>query len=424
MVKQHKANEEVIVGNYLVELLGKNEKVVAKGEVSAIQKFLPEQKFIFTGDLVLIDNNHIGLKILSGNEVIDKCKFIESGNIAPIIVIDSNFSDSLSVSFILSNPPVTFGSGEALHTLAFNLVNFNEDVLKSEITFGDWFLMIEKIASKNEYDELKRFGGYLITHLGFLQKKDGADFTADEPKSVLNFLYLLLSFCKGVPTPTFLTQGLNSTGDVVWYEIGGKRIASWKKCNNWFTDAGIDLNAFTSGFHDLFNSKNFKNHIAEIINWYNTVYITSDNYSSVIICHTALELISWTYLTKELNVLTADGYEKLSSGDRLSLTLTYKGIPINTPPKLKKLDALGKANNLSGPLLYSTVRNKIVHPPSKRRNDFIGGKVVFETRLLGAWYLELFILALSNYNGHYSNITDYSGYRGATEFVPWANSRK
>lgn len=36
--------------------------------------------------------------------------------------------------------------------------------------------------------------------------------------------------------------------------------------------------------------------------------------------------------------------------------------------------------------------------------------------------MELFILAQSNYEGKYSNILDYSGYRGSTESVPWVNN--
>lgn len=422
MIKEHTANTEIIVGSYLVELLDQNEKAIAKGEVSAVQKFLPEQKFVFTGELEVIDDGFDGLTMLGDAKRIDKCKFLESGKIASILLSESNLGETFSASFILSSSPITFGEDKNIHSIAFNLVNFNEEVRETEIQFGKWHLKLEQIVSKKNYDELKKTGGYLITHIGILQKKDKDEFSIDESKSVLNFLYYLFSFCKGVSTPTFLTEGQNSKGEVVWYEIGSKRINTWKRCSNWFSDSRIDLNEFTSGFYDFCHSTTFKDHIAEIIYWYNTIHSTVNNYSAVIISHTALELISWIFLTEELEVLTIDGYKKLSSGDCLSLTLAYSEIPIHTPSKLSDLDSLGRGFNLSGPNLYSTIRNKIVHPPSNKRDDFTEGIIIFEAKILGTWYLELFILAQSNYVGKYSNILDYSGYRGATELVPWAVS--
>lgn len=123
-----------------------------------------------------------------------------------------------------------------------------------------------------------------------------------------------------------------------------------------------------------------------------------------------------------MDILTTDGYKKLSSGDCLSLTLGYNDIPISTPSELTDLESLGKEYNLSGANLYSTVRNKIVHPPSKKRDDYTEGRVIYEIKILGTWYMELFILSQSNYAGKYSNVLSYTGYRGNTELVPWVKN--
>ncbi|MEX1014105.1 MAG: hypothetical protein WDZ80_03010, partial [Candidatus Paceibacterota bacterium] len=298
MIKNHTANSEIIVGSYLVELLDRNDEAVAKGEVSAIQKFLPEQKFVFTGDLELVDESVDALSMLGFAERIDKCKFLESGKITSVFLIESTLGKNFSASFILSSSPITFGEDKKIHSIAFNLVNFNEEVREQEIEFSKWHLRLEQIVTKNNYDELKKTGGFLITHIGVLQKKDKSEFSIEECKSVLNFLYFLFSFCKGVSTPTFLTEGQNSNGEVVWYEIGSKSLNTWKRCSNWFTDSRIDLNEFASGFYDFCYSTNFKDHIAEIIYWYNTIHSSVNNYSAVIISHTALELISWIFLTE------------------------------------------------------------------------------------------------------------------------------
>jgi len=422
MIKEHTANTEISVGTYLVELLDQNKKAIARGEVSAVQKFQPEQKFVFTGDLKLVDESFDELSLLAESKKIDKCKFIDSGKVESIILTDSKLDKNLSASFILSSSPITFGNGEKVESILFNLVNFNEEVKKTEIKFDVWSLKLERIASKTQYDELKKVGGYLITHKAILQKIDKTNFSVDESIPVLNFLYYLFSFCKGVSTPTFLAEGQNANGKVVWYEIGSKKINKWQRCNNWFTDSRIDLNEFTPGFYDFSCSTNFQDHIAEIIYWYNTIHSSANNYSAVIISHTALELISWIYLTEELEVLTIDGYKKLSSGDCLSLTLGYSNIPTDTPQELSNLSSLGRGYNLSGPNLYSTVRNKIVHPPSNKRDDYTDGIIIFEAKLIGTWYLELFILFQSNFDGEYSNILDYSGFRGNTEFVPWSEN--
>jgi len=422
MIKHHSTNTEIVVDSYLVELLDQNDDAIARGEVSAVQKFQPEQKFIFTGNFEIIDDAVDELSFLSFSDNINQCRFVDSEKIAPIILINSNLGKRFTASFILSSSPITFAKSKNVQSIAFNLVNFNKEVQKTEIQFDDWNLKLEQIASTKDYKDLKNTGGYLVTHKGILEKQDKTTFSIDKSKSVLSFLHYLFSFCKGVAISPFLTEGLNSKGEVVWYEIGSKRIHKWKRCNNWFSDSRIDLNEFTSGFYDFCQSNDFKDHIAEIIYWYNTIYGSTNNYSAVIINHTALELISWIYLTEKLEVLTIDGYKKLSSGDCLSLTLGYSDIPTDTPSKLSDLDSLGKEFNLSGPNLYSTVRNKIVHPPSNKRDDYTDGKIIFEAKLLGTWYLELFILAQSNFYGKYSNTLNYSGFRGATEFVPWAKN--
>lgn len=292
MITQHSINKKIKVNSYLVELLDEDSEAIAKGEVSAVQRFQPEQKFVFTGEFELIDDAVDSVIPLTIGNSLKKCRFVNYEKVVPIIMLQTSCGKGFLASFILSSSPISFGESKMAQSIVFNLVNFNKEVRETEIKFNDWSLKLEIISTNNAYDELKNTGGYLVTHKAILQKNDKALFDIKESESILSFLYQLFSFCKGVPTTPFLPEGLNTDGEVIWYKIGTIRMHTWKRCNNWFSDSRIELNEFTSGFYDFCQSEHFKNHIAEIVYWYNTIYSSENNYSAVIINHTALELIS------------------------------------------------------------------------------------------------------------------------------------
>jgi predicted patatin/cPLA2 family phospholipase len=101
--------------------------------------------------------------------------------------------------------------------------------------------------------------------------------------------------------------------------------------------------------------------------------------------------------------------------------LTSCSLPINIPNKLKNLTKLAKGDsNIDNACqAYSLVRNKIIHPSSKRRKEITKSEHVFEAKLLGSKFIELFVLYKSNYQGSYFNRVNYDAWKGKVETVPW-----
>lgn len=414
MIEKHNLNEEIEFGTYNVNLLDDKENVLAEGSVRAIQKFHPQPNFIFRGEFDLKGDP---IHLLNLN--VDKCFFTELDLTIDIILTNFIGGKNFTASFILSESPLEINLGKELSSIKFYLINFNHELEREALEFGDWCLTIEKTAPKEQFRNLKKLGGYLVTHRGKVTHKKKNQFSPQKIGDLTDFLYLLFSFCKGVPTSTFLVQGFDVNHEMTWYQIGNHKINPWKHCQNWFSDSRLKLNSFASGFYKFFNEQPYGRHLNEIIYWYNSINEATNNYSSVILSHTALELISWIYLTEDKKVLSSDGYNKLPSGECLSLVLGYNSIDPNVPKQLKRLHKLSKENNLNSPQLYSTIRNKIIHPPSKRRDEFTDGKTIYEAKLLGAWYIEMFILSKSNFEGEYTNILNYSRWKGDKESLPW-----
>jgi|GEM_PF-3657323 hypothetical protein len=416
MISHHTPNSDIVFDDYEVQIIGDNDNIWAEGEVTAIQQFQPTPRYIFKGKLKVVGQN-----FPTFSQTPTKCKFVNENTTMEVILLNIQFSKEPQVTFILSKPPLTIKTSDQLKEVKFNLINFSKEARDQEFEFSDWKVKLTQISSKDEYDEINKNGGYLVTHKGSLIKKNDAIFDIESAEAALEYLFNLFSFCKATSTPAYLVEGFDQNQDVVWKEIGDSKISNWKKYLNWFSDAQIQINDFASGFYSFCQEESYKNFITEIIYWYVNINSATGE-QAVISIHTALELISWIFLTGDTKVLSTDGFHKLQSGDCLALVLGYKNIPTDISPKLSHLQALANSENLNGPLLFSRVRNKIVHPPSKRRDEFTTGRVIFEAKSLGSWYLELFLLSKSDFQGKYTSILNYDGWTGETEELPWASN--
>ena len=114
---------------------------------------------------------------------------------------------------------------------------------------------------------------------------------------------------------------------------------------------------------------------------------------------------------------------KLNAAEIARLFLRWANIPIEIP---KDMDALrrrrGKLGiaDFDGPEMVFNVRNAVVHPP-KRLSDveWPSADELFETWQLATWYLELSILRVLDYRGEYRSRLRLTGWKNATEMVPW-----
>ena len=158
----------------------------------------------------------------------------------------------------------------------------------------------------------------------------------------------------------------------------------------------------------------------EVIYWYlNANEPARGTDAGIILAQTAIERLSYEFAVKEKRLLAVDGFKDLRASDRFRLLFSSLGIPLDIPaatPKLQRLACNSQLKWLDAPHALTEIRNSLVHPEHKRRDQF--RSVYYEAWNLSLWYLEMTILAICGYSGTYSNRLKLH-WVGQVEDVPW-----
>jgi len=194
--------------------------------------------------------------------------------------------------------------------------------------------------------------------------------------------------------------------------------------HSWFNHYSVQgFEAFPVFFQRL-GDKTWNEPLNLAIHWYIESNTSRDNVEGAIILQqAAFELLAWTLLVEDRGILSEDGIQRLPAADKLRLLLSTSGIPLALPSEFQDLLAVAKQYDwMDGPAALTEIRNALVHAnPSKRRRilDQSFG-IRLDAWQLGQWYLELAILHLCDYRGHYSNRLLRGRWHGdEVERVPW-----
>ncbi len=98
-------------------------------------------------------------------------------------------------------------------------------------------MRLTAVERSNEvFKSLKETGGYAFTHLGLLDRRDGASFEAAAADEFLNTLVVFLSFARGAACSVPVRWGVSANGDVTWQTWGSPIVDAWKTPDNWFDE--------------------------------------------------------------------------------------------------------------------------------------------------------------------------------------------
>ena len=125
-------------------------------------------------------------------------------------------SDIVEVRFFVPNLPDFMG--EALRE---NSSGAGWSVWAGRIALaaGDWELALDERRDYREvFDHLQDEGGFEITHIGSLRRRDGAVFSDLEALEALNALAGFLGLISGAWASPTAAVGLDSQGTVIWRE--------------------------------------------------------------------------------------------------------------------------------------------------------------------------------------------------------------
>lgn len=270
---------------------------------------------------------------------------------------------------------------------------------------------------------LRNNGGFIITHMGRVERDDHSPFSSEQVEDLLWCLHRFLSFTLGRWAGLALPIGLDQAGKRVFEQWGLPWAVSgpWNGSLSWFDRNHSELlPAAFPGFMTLWKDETWGQAIRKVVYWYmraNEGGAGSGVDTGLILSQVALEHLAWTYCVRDRKMVSAAAFSRrgLSASDRLRLLLSGLGVPAAIPDCLRALRSRpGKAWD-DGPDAITSIRNALVHP---RENAKLPDGAYREAWQLSMWFLDMTLLRLCGYNGTYGNRLRQR-YSGHVEPVPW-----
>lgn len=258
---------------------------------------------------------------------------------------------------------------------------------------------------------LENNGGHAITHVGRVARTNGEGFSAEEAEKLTAALTPFFSFARGISLAPILAVGFDSNGQRVWEDWGIRMVSRWEPgTESWFESQRIEqLQKLFPKFLALRQHSHWEKTISSFLYWYersnkNTAAGGTDG--SLVLSHAALDLIAWTYLVKDRQLVGRSKFRSRKTSENIRALLHELGAPTAIPEHLESLRQMALNEGWTdGPHALSKIRNNIVHP---EREFAASGRIYFEAWTMAQWYVELVLLSLCNYEGTYANRTNYA----------------
>ena len=286
---------------------------------------------------------------------------------------------------------------------------------------SNWAIEIQALPQTNEIvDQLTLHGGHAITHVGRLERVDGGSFSINAANNALTHLQHFLSFARGQWCAPFGIVGTSTRGEILYEDWSQRLVSPWATPPSWFDDLnGQWLADCYPGFIRLLKDPSLGKSVADALYWYlrsNRGGEGAGVDGGLLLAQAALERLANAYLQK--TSLSASGY----AAQRIRQMCEKLAIPIQLSKSTKNLRrARGQKTWIDGPGAISKIRNELIHAKSQLQVPL--HSVIWEASQLAHWYIELIILRLSGYNGHYSNRI-VARHIGDKETVPWKKNTR
>ncbi|WP_190489847.1 hypothetical protein [Microcoleus sp. FACHB-831] len=403
----------------------RKEEIILQGDGRLDFEWLPSPKIRFNIDNASLFNTKKSFKKLLGKGVLS------------LLDADTKiYTDAYASRLLLlgdsvvgyAEKAISLGSGQSLSYVLCHLVNFPKFLggsvssssgnasSSSRIVFEaeDWRITIDAVEEiSNLIGALEALGGYAITHVAKLERSNGESFSSDEVKNWLDALSFFLSFARGFHSPLVLSVGFDENGKKVWEEWDSQRRSTpWKGVISWFPETHPSgLVGIFPNFMKYWNNQIWNEDIRQVLTWYIDSNSASSNIEGLIIwIHSALELLFWVYFIKEKGEskkkFTNEKLNKL-----ISRLIEEFSISKTLPQSLTKLAQVAQKmpdKCIDGPYTFVEVRNSIIHGNWRERFFNSNQQELYrearsQAYTLGLWYLEMVLLKLLDYQGHYFN---------------------
>jgi hypothetical protein len=278
--------------------------------------------------------------------------------------------------------------------------------------------------SQDVFKSLEETGGYAFTHLGLLDRIDGARFQALDADRLLDTLAVFLSFARGAACGLPVRWGVAADGAISWQRWGSARANAWKVPDNWFEEHhGSILSDVFPAFLDASNDADLAEPFRLALHWYQTSNMRAGGMEGAIILGlTALDLLGALVVVDRVAAMSESKFDKLAAAEKLTKLLGTMKVPLAIPSRFTELAAFAATNGWAdAPVALAEIRHGYVHANRKRRKIVLAAPnlAVFQAWQLSLWYQELALLYFLNHRGEYRNRVTAERL-GMAEKVPWA----
>lgn len=287
-----------------------------------------------------------------------------------------------------------------------------------------WVVTLHQVENVEEAEKQYQTDGIgRLTHVGGILRKGGSSFSVEDAAEQLAQLRHFLAFVRGTWCDPVCAVGFDAAGSRVWESLSAPTNPS-AAISSWFAYLHPEQ---MQHLYPLFTSRwtsspEWQSCLREVIYWYvnaNTAGGVPGIDVSILLSQAALERLAHQFAVVDRRMISAETFKssQLRASDKLRLLLSSVGIPIDIPSETRKVaEHAKKFKWVDGPHAFADIRNTLVHPDAKGRDQQL--ECIPDGWKLGLWYLELALLAVCGYKGTYGNRLRRD-VDGQVEPTPW-----
>jgi hypothetical protein len=320
-------------------------------------------------------------------------------------------TNATEVRFELINFIDVFGSPVRLRT--------GERRGRLSCTAGDFQLTLDPVPTyADARRRLEEGDGFSVTHVASLRRLTGDPISREDYDAVSRRLFRILSFAAGSYVGLGCAVGLDDDQNRCWEIWTAGRVHRWGNRMPWLPALQPQyFQSFVPKCWALFDQRGWASAMPHAVGSLVEGMRDGSIETRLATLVTGLEIVSWTILVVERELLDDQEFDRLRLEGALNLALGLAGIPRGVPAALTELRAFAsKSKEGSAPRSLIVVRNRVVHPPTKQR-ERPSPPVLIDAWRLALWYLELLILHRSGYEG--DHLTPWADSVWEKESVPW-----
>ena len=314
------------------------------------------------------------------------------------------------------------GAQEPVGRMHFHLINFKhywgEPLAQSHgdtvrgwkgravFLFGKYIVTLDRFREASErLEEAHLVNGYGFTHVGSMCRVDNKLFDPDKGAEALECLGWFFSFANGSYCPCVLPTGYRYLKQPLWQQWNMPHVSLNNSNQNWFS-AIRSLECFQAAdcFYKCWQDEAKRQWLKTAIGLYLASTRTTDNIELALAnAQIPLEMLTWVALMEENSLMSEESFEKLPAADKIRALSFWLNVSTAIPHRLEELRQAMPGVDL--PKAIVDLRNLLIHqtPQNRRKYLQVPEGAFYHAWQVNLWYIELTLLKLTGYSGHYFN---------------------